>query len=668
MKYWLCMAGVLALVTGCESGPCADLEVPEGMVCVPSADDPDVAELRCGSETGQLCRADDVCMAEAQVCLPQAICGDGTQWSPGQQAFREVTSEWDLDGVVGVRFSVTDIDGDGWADLEVRRGGSNPDVQNTWLLRNTGDGFEEVTESSGILASRASAPTTTPSIFAWGDVDNDGDLDAYVGRNTLEASDFLADTSDLLLNDGTGVFTLGPMGSAVRRTDTVDNPAGASFVDVDHDGTLDLWTPQADLARSEGEQDRLLRGDGAGGFTDVTQMFGLGTMDWFMDFEAMDMGLAHTRSWSSTACDLDGDGFAELLSSSYGRSPNHLWSSMGGTSYVNRSVESGYAYDDDLTWQDNQFAMCFCRANPSAEGCDGVTGSPVISCGNNWDHTTGRAPWRLGGNSGGTTCADVDNDGDLDLLTGEIRHRWAGDGSDGSELLINDGSGTFERPGDAALGLEVDHGSAVLWDEGHMTNAVFDFDNDGWPDVYVGASDYPDNWGLLYHQDSPLSFTEVPRGDGIEHYHSHGVVYADFDRDGDLDLIVGHSRARCSSGGVADPNCYDTQQIRFFENVAGDGGNFVQLRLEGGEGTNRSAIGARVRVTANGVTQTQEVGGGHGHFGSQHDLVLHFGLGAACEAEIEVRWPDASLTTETFTLPAGHRFHVVQGQAPTAAD
>ena len=61
------------------------------------------------------------------------------------------------------------------------------------------------------------------------------------------------------------------------------------------------------------------------------------------------------------------------------------------------------------------------------------------------------------------------------------------------------------------------------------------------------------------------------------------------------------------------------------------------------------------------MTQTQEVGGGYGHYGAQDDLVLHFGLGDACEAEVEVRWPDGTLTVEQFTLPGGHRFAITQG-------
>jgi len=140
---------------------------------------------------------------------------------------------------------------------------------------------------------------------------------------------------------------------------------------------------------------------------------------------------------------------------------------------------------------------------------------------------------------------------------------------------------------------------------GDITNEVFDADNDGWPDVWIGNSD-----------------------------HNHGSVGADFDRDGDL------------------------------ENLTNDDGasNWVQLQLEGnGVDTNRAAIGARVRVTAGPLTQTQEVSGGGGQWGDQTDLVLHYGLGGDCAALVEVRWPDAAATTETFTVVGGGRYRLVQG-------
>ncbi|MEO0323099.1 MAG: ASPIC/UnbV domain-containing protein, partial [Myxococcota bacterium] len=92
------------------------------------------------------------------------------------------------------------------------------------------------------------------------------------------------------------------------------------------------------------------------------------------------------------------------------------------------------------------------------------------------------------------------------------------------------------------------------------------------------------------------------------------------------------------------------------------------LAATGAPGTNRAAIGAQVLVRYGELTQRLEVDGGHGHFGAQSERVLHIGLGAACEAEVEVRWPDAALTTERHVLPAGHRFRLVQGEPPVALE
>lgn len=198
-----------------------------------------------------------------------------------------------------------------------------------------------------------------------------------------------------------------------------------------------------------------------------------------------------------------------------------------------------------------------------------------------------------------------------------------------------------------------------------MTNAIFDFDDDRRPDLFFGMSDYPGNHAVLYHHTAagPLSFEEVPRDVGIDHHRSHGVVVADFDRDGDLDVLVGHSRARCDASAPDD--CYATPQIRLFRNRLG--GNFFQLHLVG-DTANSAAIGARITVVAGGVTQTHEVEGGHGHYGLQDDLVQHFGLGPESSATVTVRWPIAGLPEETFTLVAGHRYRIVEGEEPVLED
>ncbi len=611
----------------------------------------------------------------------EPICSEGTAWTAGTALFREATADWGLDslGVVGTRVNVADIDGDGWPDLLVRRGGTalesygEEGPRRTWLLRNDGQGrFEDVTWESGIVAGRGlledeGRPIDVP---AFGDVDNDGDLDVYTGISTVDELAIGFQTSELLLNDGAGNFSLAGADNALRRDGVWDAPAGATWVDVDRDGNLDLWLGQHNLTTPAGaiefQQDRLFRGDGSGGFVDATDAFGLTTTDW-IDLADLDEGRAHSRAWSTNACDLNGDGLPELLAASYGRAPNHLWQAQrgadGAITYVNRSVASGYAFDDDQTWQDSQFAQCFCASNRGEEGCADVP-APAIQCQPNWNHGQDRQPFRLGGNSGATVCADLDNDGHIDLFTTEIRHWWAGSGADGSQWLRNTGAAdvVFERMAREAVGLEVPHVTGASWDEGHMTATAFDVDNDGWLDVYIGGSDYAGNRGLLYHQSSPGQFELVSIDDAFEHNRSHGVVAVDLDRDGDLDLVVGHSRARCD--GTLPNNCYDTPQVRVFENVYGDGGNSVELRLSGGEGSNRAAIGARVEVTAGGVTQTREVGGGWGHYGTQDDMVLHVGLGTACEADVTVRWPDAAATEQSFRVVSGYLFDIEQGSEP----
>ena len=608
--------------------------------------------------------------------LPEPVCTAGTSFTAGTSYFREATDDRGLTGVLGQRLGVLDFDGDGYPDLLVRRAAgiedfTTPAGRHTWLLRNTGDGrFEDVTEASGLLAMRGGGPGGRPiAVVAFADVDNDGDLDVYTGTHTADATASAGQHSEIMLNDGTGRFTLGPETSDLRAVGRIDTVAGASFVDFDRDGNIDLWLPQHNYDTGGSivpQQDRLYRGDGTGAFTDVTAAVGLTTKPWSAIAD-LNAALSHTRAWGAVACDLDGDGTPELLAPSYGRSPNHLWQgTRTGTSvsFTNRSVASGYAYDTNQSWQDNQFARCYCQANPAAEGCAGVP-APQIQCQANWNHVNDREAFRLGGNSASTVCGDLDNDGDLDLLTGEIKHWWAGAGSDGSEVLVNTGAAavTFERPGDAALGLAIAHATSS-WDEGHMTNTLLDFDNDGWLDVYQGASDYAGNRGRLYRQRAPLQFEEVAPADFFAHFRSHGVAVADFDRDGDLDLVVGHSRARCTAD-----ECQPTEQVRLFENTQASAGNWLQLTLRApaGAGANAAAIGARVTVTAGGVTQVREVGGGFGHYGAQDDTTVHVGLGGACEAEVEIRWPDAALTTQAFTLPAGHRFVVERGTPPAVA-
>lgn len=611
--------------------------------------------------------------------LPVRCATETSPWAAGTVAFSNQTEATNLTAIdaEGVRIAAADIDGDGDADLAIRRTGANGDIFGTgesadrvvWLLRNEGDGtFSDFTKESGVVDARYAGDPNIgrpAEVWAFGDVDNDGDLDVFTGFSNDGTS---SEGNEIMLNDGGGTFSFGPLDTPFFARREATSFGGASWVDVDRDGQLDLWVARG-AVESQPVSDNLYR-QTADGFVDATAAAGLQTDPW--QLPALNAGEAHTNAWSAAACDLDGDGNPELLSGSYGRTPNKLWHAVRDgedVRFANVSVESGYASDDRTDWSDNESARCWCTLNPDDEGCGGVPDPELIRCETNadafrWNHANDREPWRLGGNSGTTVCGDVDNDGDIDLLTTEIVHWDVGSSSDPSELLYNDGSSppVFDRPGNQTTGLVRDHPTPT-WDNGDITGALFDFDNDGRLDVLIGSTDYPGTQAHLYHQTEDGTFEKVATTDGIDLPSAHGIAVADYDLDGDLDVVIGHSRFRCSSGD----HCLESGHARFFRNDFGNRNNWVRLELVGGEGSNTAAIGARVTAATSAGTQTREVGGGHGHYGMQNELPVHFGLGADCTTEVTVRWPDADLTEQTFTLQAGYAYRLEQGSTPEPA-
>jgi len=592
--------------------------------------------------------------------LPSRCIAQPRIWQSGVSAFRDASQDWGLNQInpMGTRISVADIDNDGRPDIFIRRPGRDDfsgEARSTWLLRNTGSGFEDITQSSGIVAPRFSPPLGRPAeVAVFGDMNNDGFVDV-VTAFSHDGSSF--EGMEIAYNQGDGTFALGDPG-VFHGGQVAITVGGLTLTDVDRNGLLDIWTG---LGAVDGfpQADRLFQQTGLGVFENVTAARGLSTQAWTLD--ALNSGRAHSNAWSTTACDLNNDGTPDLLAASYGRAPNHLWRSTP-TGFENHSVASGYAFDENQDWTLSHGARCYCQANPTAEDCN-LAPAPAFSCNGarGWTHDRDREPYRLGGNSGTTVCADINNDGHLDLVTTEIVHWDVGGNSDPSDVLINDGTATFSRPGHTELGLTKTR-TSPSWDDGDITAVVFDFDNDGRNDILIASTDYPGTRAHLYWQRPDGTFQLMNALEGIDMKSSHGVVVADFDGDGDLDILIGHSPARCGSGD----HCYPEgeRHVRLFENTIGNASNWVQLDLVGGANTNKSAIGARATIRHNNVVQVQEVGGGHGHYGLQNQKGLHFGLGASCEAEVTIRWPNAELTEQTFTVQAGYRYTIVEGSAP----
>ena len=212
-------------------------------------------------------------------------------WSKGTDAFKEVTTDWGLTDIApdGTRIEAVDFDHDGWPDLEIRKAGGADDfnpggVRQVWLLKNMGNKtFKDVTQESGIMKTRygtdANIGRGGPT-FAWGDVDNDGDLDVYTGYpNAAGITDTAPETSEVMLNNGDGTFSFASETNDIRLT-VNDMPYGASMVDYDLDGILDLYTPEYTDKNGYPQQSHLYKGNGDGTFKSTTNKAGLKTADW----------------------------------------------------------------------------------------------------------------------------------------------------------------------------------------------------------------------------------------------------------------------------------------------------------------------------------------------------------------------------------------------------
>jgi hypothetical protein len=427
------------------------------------------------------------------------------------------------------------------------------------LFRNdSGRGFTNVTDSAGL--SKASG---RGGLFA--DFNNDGWLDLYVSAGEGGARFYKNDSGRFVnLSDRAG----GP-GSASPTE-------GAGWADFDNDGWVDLYCANYENWEKHTYYPDQLFQNQHGYLADVTEKAGI-IPPYGIDLAGRGV------NWG----DFNNDGYQDCYVSNYRLCENFLWVNNHDSTFTNRAAELGVAGDEVSGW---------------------------------YSHTIG-SEW-----------GDFDNDGDLDLFTANLAHPRYIEFSNRSMLYENPLLPSASRLSPLASRLFVDRraASGIRYEETHSDPAWADVDNDGDLDLYI-TSIYEGRRSFLYENtqpplDSRLStlatpqFLDVTWLSGTRVFNGWGCAFADFDNDGDQDLVVG------SGSGV-----------KLFRNDTKSTNHWLEIKVVGTQ-SNRAGIGARVIVTQGKLQQIREVEGGKGTM-SQNSLVQHFGFGNSdAPVTVEVRF------------------------------
>jgi hypothetical protein len=509
-----------------------------------------------------------------------------------------------------------------WADS------SEPRVQFVNVAREAGITFKHENGAS----KEKLMPETFGSGVAWIDFDNDGLPDLFFSNGADLAHGKPSPGNVLYHNLGNGKFE-----DVTKKAGVAGNgmfATGATVGDYDNDGFLDLFVTGYNSRQ-------LFHNNGDGTFTDVTAKAGVSGGGWsssaaWVDYDRdgyLDLFVARYLEYdikTAPYCGYKQEGYRMYCDpQQFDGVPAQLFHNNHDGTFTDVSVKAGIANragkglgvvvgDIDLDgWPDifvtNDGVRNFLYRNKG----DGTFQDITYTAGTGFD-MNGKAMAGMG-----TEIADFDGDGLPDIFLTAFSREY-------NTLFRNLGKLQFE---DVTLKAGLQSGFLTL----AFGTKLFDYDNDGLLDIFCTNGHVTDNVelydpqltyrqsDLLYQNIGGGRFKDVSPESGpafrIKHV-GRGAAVADFDNDGDLDIVV----ADC--GGPA----------LLYRNDGGNRNHWLAIKARGRE-SNRFGLGSKVRVTAGGATQYREINPS-GSYLSTSDMRLYFGLGKETVARrLEIEWP-----------------------------
>jgi len=519
---------------------------------------------------------------------------------------------------MGAAVSIVDYDRDGLQDIYVTNSGEG---SKNALYHNLGNGkFIDIAESFGVDGNNSRENGVSMGAV-WGDYDNDGYEDLFVykwGKPELYHNDCCKGFSRVTEEAGLPNWI---------------NANTAIWFDYDRDGKLDLFVggyysenvdlwnlqttkmmPESFEYATNGGRKYLFHNLGGGKFEEVSEKLGLKSTRWAL---------------AAVAADLRGTGYPDLfIANDYGVS--ELFFNDGGKKFreVGKQTGVGYAPKSGMTAAVgdvlNQGRFGIYVTNISEEG--------VLVQGNNlWMPQAGTAGdnikyqnlanamgVEMGGWSFGAQFGDLNNDGFQDLY-------------------VTNGNVSLDRE------------KSYWYDYSKVAggNKAIIADAANWPPLN-GRSLSGYQKKRLWINDGAGSFKEVAQLVGVtDVYDGRSVALADFTNSGKLDVVVANQKG----------------PLLLYKNTVAPENKWIAFDLEGAS-SNRSAIGAEVRVFWNGpqqMQQVQEVSGGSG-FCAQNQRRVHFGLGKTANVDrVEIHWPSGKV--QTLRAPELNQIHKIKEAA-----